>query len=170
MPTFTNGYALAQAQKLRFGVLVRSLRVEHAQLAKDMGEKAVDLTSGRISSKTLKLMGHPFGRGKGRRALKGGGRATNIGGRVSLLPINRQTGRLSNSLRVFKRQTVPQTFILQFMAPHAKFVLSLTGTRRMVPRGFWPAMGAAWRQRNKRLIHDVNLLKLQHRAAAMRRV
>lgn len=97
---------------------------------------ALNLTSGKVSTAQLRRMGHPFARARAlvRTRGKGGRRSP-----VPKLPINRQTGRLQESLTVQKRYDGPrgQVIVLYFGAKHAKFVLALGGTRRMVARGFW---------------------------------
>lgn len=70
-------------------------------------------------------MDHPFARRHGRPKL-------------SPLPINRQTGRLQRSFRSFRRTQESGTITqMQFMASYSKYILSLRGTKTMLPRGFY---------------------------------
>jgi hypothetical protein len=135
MATFTDAKSLAAHQRRRAAKVRRSLFVEHKAVVEAMQEEARRLTSGTVSSETLRAMGHPFARKatKGRR--KGAQR-----GSLPRLPINRQTGDLQKSLRVFRRwQGNTVAYQLQFTSPHS-VVLTPGGTDRMVARGFWSAM------------------------------
>jgi hypothetical protein len=80
---------------------------------------------------------------------------------VPKLPINRQTGRLQQSLRITKVSGGIQSYRLEFMAPHAKYVLAQRGTRKMVARGFWTAVKTDWESRNRQLYYDMKLRQLQ---------
>lgn len=117
-----------------------------------------DLTSGTVSSKRLRELGNPFGWGPkkmGRTATEGqmrsGFRPTR--GKVQKLPINVQSGRLRSSIRVLtiRRGGVALTVRVSIGAPYAKYVLSRTGTVKMVPRGFREEVEKRWRARHKRL-------------------
>lgn len=136
MATFRSGKALLQHQERRHRLVFRLMREEHEAMVDDVREDAFDLTSGNVSTKQLRRKGHPFARSRSlvRTTGKGGRRSP-----VPKLPINRQTGRLRRSLTVHKRYDGPrgQVIVLYFAAPHARFVLALGGTRRMVARGFW---------------------------------
>lgn len=107
------------------GRLRRSLRLTLHSSVEASRNDAIRLTSGTISSARLRAMGHPFAR-RHKNPL------------IPPLPINRQTGRLQASLRVFRRGETQA--VLQFTAPHAKFVLAPLGTAKMLPRGFWIEM------------------------------
>lgn len=107
------------------GRLRRSLKLTLQAMHESARQDAVRLTSGTLSARQLRAMGHPYAR-RHRNPL------------IPPLPINRQTGRLQASLRVFRRGETQA--VLQFTAPHAKFVLAPMGTTRMLPRGFWIEM------------------------------
>lgn len=159
MATFTSAKALARSQAKRFARVERSLKIEHAEMAKQMQGFAVALTSGTISSQELARRGHPFGRGKGRKTTGKGALRMRMG--TPLLPINRQSGRLVKGWRLMPRRTSGmQSFTLQNVAPHSKFVLSPTGTRRMVPRGFWVAMRKEFKAKNKDTLQRMRYMVL----------
>jgi len=90
---------------------------------KEMGEIAIELTSGTISTEELRRLDHPFSR-----------RRPNA--RIPKLPINKQTGALQDALRIVRqvKGNSVQLF-LRVNHPHA-IVLNKDGTSRMVPRGF----------------------------------
>jgi hypothetical protein len=104
------------------GALRRSLRLTLHSSVDASRADALKLTSGNLSTAQLRAMGHPYAR-RHRNTL------------IPPLPINRQTGRLQASLRVFRRGE--DRAQLQFTAPHARFVLAPQGTARMLPRGLW---------------------------------
>lgn len=150
MAKFTSSRKLAESQARRFARVQRSLLIEHAQLAAEMKDIAYDLTSGGISSATLRRLGHPFGRGRGR-VSKGTARVT-VRGSAPRLPINVQSGQLRRSWRLIRRRTGSvQVFQLQPTSPHA-IVLRPGGTRKMVARGFWTRMRAEFKRANRTTI------------------
>lgn len=95
-------------------------------------------TSGTTSEATLAKLGHPFGRGATSAHRQAGGRAQRGSprgrARIPLLPINRQTGRLHDTLSMVRLRD--GEWSVQTRAPHAKYVLAPRGTELMVPRGF----------------------------------
>ena len=108
------------------------------------------VTSGTVSTRTLRRLGHPFGRGASAAEMRGGAKAQRGSprgrARIPLLPINRQTGALRDTLHI--RKIRPGEFSVGTRAPHAPFVLAPRGTDKMVPRGFMrgsrlPAPGPA---------------------------
>jgi len=146
MATFTNPRQLASHQRRRAQNVRRSLTIEAASLVRGQKEEALKLTSGTVSTKRLSQMGHPFGR-----MTTGNKRKGRMRGTLARLPINRQTGRLQQSLRVFHRYEGGNVvWRLQFMAPHGKFVLARGGTRKMVARGFWTALRKRYEREKKR--------------------
>jgi hypothetical protein len=138
------GIALAK----RFGNMQGSLRDIHDKIANEVVDDHMDLTSGTVTTKTLRQAGHPFGRGP-----SGAQRGGNKKGRRSFkrLPINRQTGQL----RASKFKTGPsgpdRTYRIGFEIPYARFVLSPTGTRKMVARGFYEEIRSRHRARKQGL-------------------
>lgn len=144
MATFNDPKALAASQARRFAQVRRSMTVMHADMVQDMAKEAETLTSG-----------HPFSRRRARS--RGGIRKALASAGIAKLPINRQTGRLQRSLRVMRDG---EGWRIQFVAPHAKFVLAPGGTRKMVARGFWPEMRKRFKPRNRRLIYEMRLRQL----------
>jgi hypothetical protein len=107
------------------------------------------LTSGRVPTKALRKMGHPFGRqggagsATGMRGIQGDAkRFQGIGkkgqisakGVLSPLPINRQKGKLRQRFFVQDRKNETR---MGYRANPANAVLSPTGTSKMVARGFY---------------------------------
>lgn len=152
--------ALAASQARRFRLTYQSWRIEHKRMAEGLMGDFQSMTSGRVSTRTLRKLGHPFSRTRAKR-FKGGvkARVTSLG--IPKLPINRQTGRLQRSLRMTKVSGGIQSYRLEFMAPHAKYVLAQRGTRKMVARGFWTEARKRWQSRNRQLYYDMKLRQLQ---------
>lgn len=118
----------------------RSLQIGMEELVDKMRAQAVKLTSGTVTTAQLRAMDHPFARRHGR-AL------------IPTLPINLQTGRLQQSLRVMPRTVRGDPmWQLQFTAPYSQFVLRPGGTTKMLARGFWSAMRRYYRDNVKRVI------------------
>jgi len=155
MATYRDPKALAISQARRFDQVRRSFTVMHADMVQDMAKEAETLTSGTTSTAQLREMGHPFSRRRARS--RGGIRKALASAGIAKLPINRQTGRLQRSLRVMRDG---EGWRIQFVAPHAKFVLAPGGTRKMVARGFWPEMRKRFKPRNRRLIYEMRLRQL----------
>src|SRR5690349_15088395 len=121
--------SLLQAQTKRFARVLADMEIEHEKLVSEMKYEAVELTSGTVSTATLRRLGHPFAR-------RPSGRKR---GRLKALPINKQSGRLRAG---FRRVRVPAiggkiSYDLTNKVPYAKYVLSLGGTTKMISRGFW---------------------------------
>jgi hypothetical protein len=142
--------------------------------------------SGGITSATLRTLGHPFARLGGAaerydprnparaQSRRGVGKDTaaqrsfrKTVGSMPLLPINRQSGRLLDSL---ERQDTKAPGALasqrvgfdRARAGNSLYVLSPEGTTRMVARGFWSAIKKNWRARN-RAFRDV-FVRVQRKA------
>jgi hypothetical protein len=126
---------MSKARETRLAEYRKSLRIEHEGLVRQMREEALLLTSGRTSTAMLRAARHPFRRKK-RHLIKM---------HYQKLPINRQTGRLQKSLRVFRRDSQGRQVIrLQFTAPHSAHVLADGGTRSMIARGFRSVLRARY--------------------------
>jgi len=83
------------------------------------------------------------------------------GGKIRSLPINRQTGKMRTSLQLAGPSGPNQVVRIGFNAPYAKYVLSPTGTSKMIARGFYSngasvanlgVIAKAHRARNRGLI------------------
>lgn len=166
MGTFRNPHDLARHQKAKAERQAHSLKVGHSKLANECYQEAWRITSGRISTRTLRAMGHPYGRRSGsysdvtsRRAVLGRQRTVK-GSRMRLpgLPINRQSGKLQQAIKLNRRGgtgKVSQSYVLQVLrniAPYAKYVLSLGGTVKMVTRPFWTHLYKYWKRKNFELL------------------
>gem|GEM_PF-4812407 len=122
-------------------------------MCNELYEEAHKNLSGKVPEKALEKMGHPLGRG----TTKSGepGRQRKVKGlrvRLPALPINVQTGKLRDALKLYRRGVGDtQTYVLQVsknLAPYAKYVLALGGTKRMVTRPFWANLQKSWRRKN----------------------
>jgi len=160
MRNWSDPAALAASQRRRFALTFQSWKIEHRNMAEMLMGDAQTLTSGRVSTRTLRKLGHPFSRNKGR-AFKGGVNARVAAIGIPKLPINRQTERLQQSLRMTKVAGGIQSYRIEFLAPHAKYVLAQGGTKKMVAREFWTAMRKHWDSRNRRLYYEMRLRQLQ---------
>jgi hypothetical protein len=110
----------------------RQFRVGVNAAVKEMGKIAQEMTSGTISTRQLREMGHPFSRRRPQPS-------------VAKLPINRQSGELSNAIRLVRRvRANGEEIFLSVNSPHA-VVLGKRGTQRMVPRGFVEAFASRTR-------------------------
>ncbi len=140
MATFSDPKALLRHQTKRFAKVQAELVIEHEKMVQAMRSEAIGLTSGNVKTKTLRKLGHPFGkRASGRKR-----------GRLPALPINAQTGKLRASWIKTKLLGAGGKihYDLTNKAPYAKYVLSLGGTTKMIARGFWRELRKIWRKRN----------------------
>jgi hypothetical protein len=98
-----------------------------------------EFTQGQIKERTLRAMGHPFARegnaSRGNQNRKHGRRS------VAALPINEQTGALRRSFHRHDLNDKDLVTRMGFEVPYAKFVLSPTGTKNMIARGFYTSGG-----------------------------
>jgi hypothetical protein len=111
------------------------------EILTDGGEQDhFEFTDGGTSTKTLRQMGHPYGR------TAGGARGnTNkkLGRRkVPVLPINNQTGRLRSSFYRSDIGGADKVTRMGFRVHYARFVLRPGGTRKMIDRKFYSLGGA----------------------------
>lgn len=159
MGTYTSPSALLRAQKDRFRSFQGTRTELHAEVVRAGLRDHLQLTSGRLSSRTLRAMGHPFGRGTSGKtstatglargivrgspkSFAGQGRKGQVSARgvVASLPINKQSGGLRRSLRQRGPNGPSQTYEIYFdagVARYAPLILSPTGTKRMINRGFY---------------------------------
>lgn len=147
----------------------------HKELATQGREDFHDQTGGQVKSKTLAAMGHPFGRmatGGMRNITKGrAGSFSDAGlkgqvtkkGVVRPLPINVQTGRLRRAITLQGPSGRLKVYKLYSAAPHAKYVLSPTGTRKMIARGLLGPRGLLRKRHKARLSALVDVLRAQQK-------
>lgn len=160
MGVYTSPVQLQKAQQRKFLKMELNQRNVHKELMARAEKDYALGTGGGVSEKALAQMGHPFARegsaargivknktrfktgGRSYRTVrskKGGGskvtqRSQVRNGIIQPLPINKQTGELRRS---FKRRGTFEVTYMGFTAPHAKYILSPQGTKRMVARGFY---------------------------------
>jgi len=128
----------------------KTIKQLHRQIADGGTADYHDLLRGGVSSKTLRRMGHPFGR-RLQASKPGAGR---VRGTLPLLPINRQTGRLIASIQLRPADGGTQAFHVgpTASAGRSMFVLSPGGTSKMVARGVYVVIEKRWKARNKALV------------------
>lgn len=124
-----------------------SAEAVHEVLVEGGQKDHFEYTAGAIKTKTLRRMGHPFARnGNAARGIVGSqsklksfGKAKGqIHGRgVRPLPINIQTGKLRASFYRTNVKGKDLVVKMGFRMPYARFVLSPTGTKKMIARGFY---------------------------------
>lgn len=129
----TSAASLAQAMEKRVRDKKATVREALRSAARQLEDDLVELTSGTTKQSELNAKGNPFGRGF---TNPRGGRR----GRVRPLPINRQTGRLQES--IYRRKTTEngeEAWRVGFALTARdgqRFVLRQGGTTRMIDRGF----------------------------------
>lgn len=151
MGRFTLPAHLMAQMDRRVTRMVSSIRQMHNELVLGGVRDHASLTSGGVSTRRLRQMGHPFGRQrsqdrstgvrgvvKGPRVLFGQEKRRNRlrKGVLMPLPINKQTGRLRRSFWRTGPIGADRRVDMGFRAPYAKYVLSPEGTQKMVARGF----------------------------------
>lgn len=174
---------LARAQQLRFNKMALTQVKAHEELVQQGENDHKAYVLGGISSKALKAMGHPFARQgsaargivKNKKQFKTYGNrygyqsTTKKGvvnasrtqvskGKVDPLPINVQTGQLRRSYFRTKYSGRDKVVWMGFRSPHAKAVLSPTGTKKMIYRGFYS------KSRNSTSPRDLGIIAQRHRA------
>jgi hypothetical protein len=160
---------LAIAQRKRLRATQATMEKGHTMIAIEGREDLHELTAGKISSKTLRKLGHPYGRGSS----PGAGKLQRASGRaktkaatgrasVPLLPINKQSGKLRRGIFLRRSSGGKQAYALGSGARHAKYIMNPAGTSKMVGRGVMtlnnPKMGMLerrWHARNRELIEHV---------------
>lgn len=180
MGVYTSPVQLQRAQQRKFAKMHLLQRNVHKELMSESQKDYALGSGGGVSEKALRQMGHPFARegaaargivknkakfktfGRSYRTVqstKGGGskvtqRSQVTKGIIQPLPINKQTGALRRS---FKRYGSFEITYMGFAAPHAKYVLSPQGTKKMVARGFYS---------KRHSVTDLGWLARRHRARA----
>ncbi|NBW10348.1 MAG: hypothetical protein EBR82_20195 [Caulobacteraceae bacterium] len=143
MARHTDVAAFGAAMEKRFANVGLTAKAVHEVLYHGGRRDHFEFTAGKIKTAELKAAGHPFARqGIAQRGNKSG---MKLGGkkglRVNLLPINEQTRGLRRSFYSTGPAGADQVVKMGFRIRYAKFVLSPTGTSRMVARGFYSAGG-----------------------------
>jgi hypothetical protein len=142
----------------------------HRELVRGGAGDASESTGGSLTTAQLRRMGHPFGRTSGpgsgtlgrgiqgkKSRFKGAGQKGQVTakGVVQPLPINNQTGKLRDSFFLNGPTGRNQVYDMGFAAPYAKFVLSPTGTTKMVARGYFEFIKKRHRARSAAAIKVV---------------
>lgn len=174
MGVYTTPAQLAMAQRVRFLAAAANMVKVHEILAKSSEEDFVELTSGTITTRELRRMGHPFARsssvaGASRGIVKGDVKKWRLSsgvkgqitarGMVNRLPINVQTGRLRSSITLSGPTGGQREYRLFAAAPHARYVLSPKGTRRMVPRGLLGPDGVLRKRHKARVQTAIDVVR-----------
>lgn len=153
---------LARAQQRRFDAMKLTQQGAHKELVEQGQNDHIAYTGGGVDKKALRAMGHPFARegASGRGIVKNKAQFKSYGnryafqsttkngvvnksqaqvtkGKINPLPINRQSGQLRRSYFKTGYQGRDMVVRMGFKAPHAKYVLSPTGTKKMIYRGFY---------------------------------
>lgn len=170
MGVYTTPTQLRVAQRRRFERVRSDMRKVHREMAEGGFKDFLQGTSGRVTTRQLRAMGHPFARmrlalpkGAGRfRASARKGQITRSGA-VRTLPINRQDGSLRRAIKLRGPSGSLSTFRLFSDAPHAKYVLSPTGTRFMVPRGLLGPLGLLRKRHKARAAALIDVVRRSQR-------
>ena len=147
MARYSDPVALYRSQKAYFDKFPKTVREMFRTIVAEGRNDAVQLTSGTVSSSTLRKMGHPFGRSSSGK-LRGG---------IPTLPINVQSGKLRKSvnMKLLWRNVRGESYGLYFSVGYAKYILSKGGTKFMVARGFQGEMEKRWKARKKAMIQHL---------------
>lgn len=185
MRTHRSVTGLYQAQLAWFNKVNIGIKKGHYEVARRSLSDLSEFTSGNVSLKTLRRLGHPYGRGANASAstptgfMRGASKADmkRIAGRASLpkiggkLIINKQSGglRAGAYLRKFNDPKAVQSFALGSDAKHAKYVLDPRGTKKMIGRGVFGGkmiglqtdglIEKRWKQRNRALKDHIRKLQ-----------
>lgn len=143
MAQHTNIASFGAAMEKRFAQVGITAKTVHKELYDGGKDDHFEFTGGQIKTSELRAAGHPFAReGLAQRGNQTSKRlAGKRGFRVNLLPINEQTGALRGSYFETPPQGKDQVVKMGFRIRYARFVLSPTGTRKMVARGFYSSGG-----------------------------
>lgn len=131
MGTFNDPFKLLDKQVARFKAMQGDMVKAHKEIASRGRDDLIELTGGKVSSKQLRQMGHPFGRGAsaGQR-----GPTKLMRKKIALQPINIQSGRLRGGIYIRKVSGGTQSYDVGSMAKHSAYILHPAGTKRMVGR------------------------------------
>lgn len=164
---------LRLAQRARFEQIGTSLHTVHYEQVQ-MGKKDFEeLTSGKIPAKLIDAI-HPFARSGGQGTATGRKLLTKrqrskaakiIGGRgsIPLNPINIRTGQVHKGIRL-TRGSNQHEFDLYSIAPHAKYVLAVGGTKKMVARDVLGPNGQLRKRHRMRAAAAVDVMRRRQQA------
>lgn len=112
-----------------------------------------EMTSGTISSRTLRQMGRPYARNKGGtpRGVSKSYVRRNGKAKAPLLPVNQQSRRLNSSVTLWHRSTAytleESVGFDSAKAGRSMYAVLPRGTRYVVPRGIWVELAKRGRAR-----------------------
>lgn len=176
MKRHTTLTSLRVAQRARFEGIKHDIHAVHKMMATDGKEDFSELTSGAVSTKTLRAMGHPFGRlvsgdistgGRGVRNRQKFAQHLTRRGALPLLPINKQTGKLHGAITLIG-PTGPnfRYDLFSNVRDGRQFVLKPGGTSKMVGRGLLGQWGMLRKRHRARRAAYVDVLRASHKARA----
>lgn len=146
MGNYTRPLDLYKAQVKRFEALALDRKRGHRELANRGFEDAGELTSGILSPKETR---GAFARGASRASRSDFG-LKRLG--IPNLPINKQSGTLHGGFKLIDSGRGAQSFDLFNTAPYQQYILSPSGTKFMVARGYFEEIRKRWTARNKAFI------------------
>lgn len=164
------------AQRERFKDIVGDIHAVHRMMATDGKEDFVELTSGTVSSKTLRAMGHPFGRltsgdpGTGGRGVRNRAKFNSVltrKGVLAPLPINKQTGKLHAAITLSGPHGPKLAYdLFSNVRDGRQYVLKPEGTSKMVGRGLLGKTGRLRARHRARSAAYVDVLRAKLKARA----
>jgi hypothetical protein len=164
-----------RAQQARHNVARRTIQEVTVDLAQGGLADFHSQTVGTLTKKDLRRIKHPYARLPrtlnvqklaGKRGYAEGKKAqVSTRGRVSDLPINKQTGKLKRSIKLRRKQAGGAiVYHLYATAPYAKFVLNPEGTKYMRPRGLLGPKGLLRKRHKARHAGIVKALQQAHKS------
>lgn len=138
MRTFTRPHDLMKHKTKQLQGMRIDYHREVERIARESVQDGINLSGGRITTKQLRRMGHPYGRGTSAAASTPGGLKRGTRGKAPLLPINQQSGQLRRGWKM-RSQGGPgrRSYIIYNTAKHSRYILSPWGTKKMVGRTIW---------------------------------
>ncbi len=169
MAVYSRPLDLYKGQVARFQKMEYDMTKIHMEIVRGGREDLYNLTAGSITTKQLRAMGHPFGRGlssksstasglmRGNRA---GRRSKQFTGKrfVNPLPINKQSGQLRRGIFMHRTSGGTLSYEVGSAAPYEPYILSPSGTTKMVGRGIFGVIKQRHKTRRKAYI-DVFIKK-----------
>lgn len=176
MKTHTTLTQLRVAQRARFAAILHDAHEVHRVIATDGKEDFQEMTRGTVSTKSLRAMGHPFGRIAGSDPSTGGRGVRNRKkfqgmltrkGVLPPLPINKQTGKLHAAITLSGPRGPKLAYdLFSNVRDGRQYVLSPVGTKKMVGRGLLGQWGVLRKRHRARKAAYVDLLRASLKARA----
>lgn len=138
MRTFTNPNDLRKHKQAQLAGMRINYYAEVQKIAQESVQDGINLSNGRITTKQLRAMGHPYGRGISAAASTPGGLKRGSRRKAPLLPINQQSGQLRRGWNMRTMGSgAKRVYVVGNKAKHARYILSPWGTKKMVGRTIW---------------------------------